>query len=137
MAAVAGWIANFLPILPNGINALDWTTRRYGSKIDILFADTFKYEKQIQVTLASGKVYVGYVMLQPLEPHQDNSYVGVLPTISGYRDANNKEVEFMTSYEAIYEAEVSQDHNDFIKYFPMSDIIIASVFDPDVYTNWK
>ena len=122
--------------------ALDWTTQRFGSQLEILFADSFKNDKQVQITLNGGKVLVGYIAWQPLEPHKDNSYIGIQPTLSGYREGESKRVEFTTSYVAIYQAlddiqkpSLSEDIDvdDFIKYFRMSDIELASVFDPDVY----
>ncbi len=125
--------------------ALDWTTQRFGSQVEILFADSFKNDKQVQVTLNSGKVLVGYVVWQPLEPHTDNSYIGILPTLSGYREAESKRVEFTTSYVPIYQAmddaenpQVSEhlEADDFIKFFRMSDIELASIFDPDVYLHF-
>ena len=121
--------------------ALNWTTRRYGSQVEILFAGTFENQKQIQITLSDGKIFVGYIMWQPLEPNKDSSYIGVLPTLSGYRVAESKQIVFTTNYVPIYDALQSNDEEitanldseDFIKYFPMSDIRLVSVFDPDVY----
>lgn len=123
--------------------ALAWTIKPYGSQVEILFAKTFENRKQIQVTLKSGKVFAGYIIWQPLEPHKDNSYIGILPTLSGYRDTNSQQVRFTTNYVPTYKAlneglrEQEVNDKDFIKYFPMSDIRIAAMFDPDIYKNWK
>lgn len=135
IGCVAWWPANHFW---SEEKALKWTIERYGSKVEILFAESIENKKQIQVTLANGKVFVGYISWQPIAPHKDNSYIGLLPTLSGYRDTNSKQVIFVTDYASIYETiDEYKDKRDFIKYFSMSEIRIASVFDPDVYKNWK
>ena len=107
--------------------------------MDKLAATACKQKKQIQVALDDGKVYVDYIIRQPLASQKDTSYIEILPTLSGYRGSETKEIVFTTDYVTASqniqkESNVSDfDFSDFKKYVPMHRVTMASVFNPDIF----
>jgi hypothetical protein len=139
LLGVTVWIP--LNLFCNREKASQWSTENYGSRLELLFYRASEKSIQIMVTLTDGKVYVGYVIWQPSEPHTDVSFCGILPIISGYRDPVTKQVTYSTSYVEAYErldekgsdGKYKIDINDFEKFFKMSSVEIASIYDPDVF----
>ena len=130
-----------LNLLSNKDKVAGWSTRKFGTRLEILLRRSLYEEKQIIVTLSGSKVYVGFILWQPEESFSEHSYFGILPTISGYRDSETKRVKFITEYTNIYEklwsndeeTNESLDQEDFVKYFKASSVETASIYDPDVY----
>lgn len=129
--------------------------RRFGNGAENLFYEASKDKQQISITTKSGKVYIGYIIRRkPVALHSDSSYVGILPTASGYRDEATKQMELTTNYRWIREkgravnaeeeatqsaahAKEEATHSVdkdmvFAKYFPFSEIAILSRFNPDI-----
>ena len=130
-----------LNFFSNREGASKWSIENYGSRLEVLFFRAQEENKQIMVSLSDGKVYVGFIVWQPPEPHSDVSYFGILPTISGFRDSKTKEIAFVTDYFKIYERLDDTDDegtsllkiDDFEKYLKISSIETASIYDPDVF----
>ncbi len=145
LALILGIIAYWpLNLICNKDKASAWATRKYGSRLEVLFAESLDEEKQVMITLSDGKVYVGYVIYQPEELISEQSYFGILPTISGYRDNVTKKVNFITEYANIYQRIIAAEDSinnemvisDFSKYFKSTSVETASVYDPDVYLRF-
>jgi len=117
-----------------------WSIEKYGNELDRLISKSLGEKKQLLLTLNDSKVYVGFVLFQSEKAALEDTYFKLLPTISGYRDEVTKNIIFNTDYTAIYEKlwsgdkEVNQHLNeeDFEKYFKVSSIQSASIYDPDV-----
>ncbi len=129
--------------------------KRFGNGAENLFYEATKGKQQISITTKSGKVYIGYIIRRkPVALHSDSSYVGILPTASGYRDAVTKKMELTTDYRWIREKGIAVNAKEetahsathaeeeaansvdkdmvFAKYFPFSEIAILSRFNPNI-----
>lgn len=119
--------------------------QHFGHHLDKLFYECLVNKKQIQLTLNDGKHYVGYLRQAPAEIGGENSYFTLIPTISGFRDPTSKKVIINTSYidilEALEDKEFADmaglERDDFRKYLRAQDLIMASVYDPDVSEFFK
>ncbi|MFT6046671.1 MAG: hypothetical protein ACI9WC_002378 [Arenicella sp.] len=142
-ATMSFFLGFILPIFLNFIfdtdKAFKYTLKKYANGLEQLFANSIIDDKQVMVNLKNGKVYVGYMSWQP--PSSDaNSYYRILPVISGYRAAESHEVTYVTDYTPIYlkladddkEATENLSIDDFQKYFSLSDVSTACIYDPDV-----
>lgn len=78
-----------------------WSQRRAlratGDPLELLFDRAITHGSLVQVTLQSGKVYVGYVEAT-LDPSVPRKNVKVLPYLSGSRREGTHEVDFTTDY---------------------------------------
>ncbi len=115
---------------------------KHGNLLENLLNRALNERLHIQVTMDDGKVYVGWVSYQPNRPQSVETYIGILPIISGYRDTETKEVTYTTRYDNIYEKLNSGEYKDlseedFVKYLPISKINCTSVFDIDVYLHFE
>lgn len=131
----------FLNFIVDKDKAFKYTLKKYANGLEQLFANSIIDNKQVMVNLLNGKVYVGYMSWQP--PSSDaNSYYRILPIISGYRATESHEVTYVTDYTSIYlklaaddkdnEATKDLSIDDFQKYFRLSDVGTACIYDPDV-----
>ena len=89
----------------------------------------------IQVTMTDGKIYVGFVAAVPPDPSAPDAYLQLLPTMSGYRDSDTKQVVFTTFYDEIY-AGGDIDPEDFVKVPPLANVESAGPFRADVYLRF-
>ena len=142
-ALLSFFLGYAMPICLNFIfdddKAFKYTLKKYANGLEQLFANSIIDDKQVMVNLQNGKVYVGYMSWQP--PSSDeNSYFRILPIISGYRTSESHEVIYVTDYTPIYLKLAEEDKDvveklsidDFQKYFRMSDVSTACIYDPDV-----
>lgn len=90
----------------------------------------------IQVTLLGGKVYVGWVDYIPLDSRAEDSFLRLLPLMSGYRDPTTKKVVFQTKYTAFIERE-DFEPADYVKVFSRSSIEMLGRFREDVYEQFQ
>jgi len=68
-----------------------------GVALDVLLKDAQSGAKTIAVTMSNGKVYIGFVT-HIFNPAFPTRFIKILPTKSGYRDAENKEYHFTNFY---------------------------------------
>lgn len=96
-------------------------------------------EKPISVTMASHKVYVGFVLHTP-EPRADRRVLALLPYMSGYRKETGK-VEFTTFYDQIYKERAKErdddESNDFRLVLPIDKMLSISFFDVATYAAFN
>lgn len=76
---------------------IDRMLKADGDPLDLLLRLAEKESKTIQATLASGKVYVGFVS-STNPPSSPTRSIGIVPTKSGYRDPVTKEVRYAIHY---------------------------------------
>jgi len=106
-----------------------------GGLVELLLDEAFRKDLFVEVSLRSGKVYIGSV----LEPGLggDKSDIALIPLLSGYRDKDTQELEVTTRYghfirRAISELKLSLNY--FRVVIPMSEVVSARIFDFDVAT---
>jgi hypothetical protein len=97
----------------------------------------------LQLSLSDGKFYIGQIKSLAANPVAPNSFVRILPQVSGYRDKDTKELIFTTFYEEVYEDLIQQAGfseatlDQFIKILPFSSVTSANEFDPDMYLKFQ
>ena len=94
-AAIASVALGFLaPLLLNPLfdrgKAEERVAAKHGDLVELLIADALRHSKLIEVSLKSGKAYVGFVLGNTISrwPEAD---LALLPMSSGYRDKDNQE----------------------------------------------
>jgi hypothetical protein len=95
------------------------------------------------LSLSDGKFYVGQIKSLAPNPTAPSSFVRVLPSASGYRHKETKELIFTSFYEAVFDELIKEDGfkeewlDQFIKVLPFSSIISANLFDSDIYIRFR
>lgn len=134
-------------IAPYGFNA--WkpigeasreSIQNHGDGLDRLFYEATEAESQVVLTLSGGKVYAGWLDWMPLNPGADDAFIRILPTISGQREVDGR-IRWTTFYQKVYlqlpdnatEAQIEA----FTKVVPISEIVTAGLFDPDMYYQFN
>lgn len=108
---------------------------RWGDFLEILLLRAMNDVSQVAVTLSSGKVYIGYVT-GSFDHAYDRRYMRLWPTLSGYRDPVTQEMRLTTLYAEYYETledEKASLAESFQVVVPISSIVSANLFDPDVF----
>ena len=99
LALVLGYLLSFaINCLHPKEKASKRTVQNNGDGLDRLLFEATEGEHQITVTLASGKVYAGWLDWTPPNPGAADAYIRILPTMSGYRDAEQV-VQWTTFYQ--------------------------------------
>lgn len=111
--------------------------------LEILLFNAATQNRQVALTLERGKVYVGFV-LSLFDPSYDRRFITILPTLSGYRDAQTHELKFTTNYTPVYQRMIEEQqsrihtgNDDFEVVLPVSKIVSAANFDPQVYRHFN
>lgn len=121
------------------------TAEKRGSLIELLIADSRTRRKPIEVSLRSGKSYIGFVRGFSVEGgviRRDESDVALLPIASGYRDNDTKELKITTYYAPVIQewlAENTPDTSgsDFEIVFPISEVVSARIFLPEAFPLFR
>ena len=111
------------------------SARRNGDLIELLMSESIDDQNLVEMSLRSGKFYIGLVLESGIERHGDSD-VAIVPLVSGYRNKDTQELVITTHYaEAIEQSLESKSirHEDFRIVVPRSEIISARIFDPDAY----
>ena len=89
--------------------------------------------KLVSITLDNRKTYVGYVTDAPNLDPQD-SFVRLIPFLSGYRDHDTLELKFTTSYDRLYDLQI--DPSDCSVTVPILQIRMVSFFHEQLYDKF-
>lgn len=100
----------------------------------LLFRVALYDDLMVEATVASGKVYVGWVLGGTAI--RDRKYVELMPVVSGYRDQETRKVWFTTMYADVLASD-SVNPNDLRVVIPVSEIISARPFIMDVYERFQ
>ena len=132
-------------VLPIGINrfykkekAMRRTAKESGNLIELLIRENNESGKLVELSLESGKFYIGFVLESGIARHGESD-IALLPLNSGYRKKDTQELEITTNYapvlwEFLQNQESSGlDYEDFRIVIPMSKIMSVRIFDPDLY----
>ena len=107
-----------------------------GNLIELLIRESIDKEKFVELSLRSGKSYIGLAFKSDIARHGESD-VALLPLRSGYRKEDTHELEITTDYAPVLwnslEGLLNLDYEDFRIVIPMSEIVSARIFDPDVY----
>ena len=107
--------------------------------LELLLSRSLLNGEAIQVTLSTGKVYVGYVLAAP-DPDLPTKFITLQPLMSGQRDSDGK-VTYTTFYDQILtEFEANPDTKDALDSFqqviPVDKVVTLSGFNLDAYVRF-
>ena len=133
-------------LFPKNI-ALYWNIQKWGDEFEKLFWDSLGDENNIlMITTKSNKVYVGY-LINVSEPLK-NSHITILPSMSGYRDKETKQLTITTDYEKVVDefiAEIKEEtgvdvdeitlNTDVI--IKQDEILTATVYEQAVFDKFN
>ena len=125
------------PLLSNVVYRSGRAARRAvekaGGLIELLLDEAFRKDLFVEISLRSGKAYIGSV----LEPGlgSDRSDIALIPLLSGYRDKDTQELKVTTRYSNSIPrtaSELGLSLNYFRVVIPMGEVVSARIFDLDV-----
>ena len=95
----------------------------------------------VSITLASSKVYVGFVT-GSIEPGEQREMLRILPLVSGYRQGEAMKLRFSTWYSSIYEqfsvGELSHLRPELFEIvLPLADVKSLNLFDIHAYNAFQ
>ena len=117
-----------------------------GDLIELLIAESIGRGKLVEVSLRSGKSYIGFALWSRVTRHP-YSHVSIFPVSSGYRDQDTRELKVTTQYapvvwrhiQGMRDSEVAEFDpiNDLRVIIPRSEIVSARLFDPDLHDRFR
>lgn len=139
-ATLSALLGFALPIVFNRFYGKEKAARKTaaesGNLIELLIRESIDKEKLVELSLRSGKSYIGFVFESGIARHGESD-VALIPMASGYRKEDTRELEITTDYAPVIletiEDPTSLVYGDFRIVIPMSEIVTARIFDPDVY----
>jgi len=152
-----------LPVAFNHFYPREKAYRRVVRRLDAnalerLFLDATDRDQMVILDLDSGKVYVGLIQWTPPTPGSEDSFIRILPILSGYRKDDTHEVEFTTTYASVIQKTVHREEDgyegprirdmelpqkkrlkldDFVKVIPSSQVVSAGKFDHEAYRRFN
>lgn len=109
------------------------TAKEKGNLKELLLRESIDRKAMVELSLQSGKVYIGFVSEIGID---DGTDVALIPVVSGYRKEETRELKITTEYTFVRNV-FSLDDDVFQIVFKMSEIVTARIFDPDVYELFK
>ena len=136
-----------LPFIGNRFYSQEEAARRIaresGDLIELIISESIEEQKLVEISLRSGKSYIGFALESGIT-RQGESDIALIPTASGYRNKDTQELEITNHYapvvqESLQSSSIAPDLvlRDFQVVLPMSEIISARVFDPEVYERFQ
>ena len=104
---------------------------RAGNSLELLFIEAMKEVSTVELSLQSGKVYVGWILKTKIAGPA-RAYVEMLPLASGFRTQETHELKFTTDYAQVLDDEAVIKH-DFRVVIPVTEIQSARPFDLETY----
>lgn len=105
--------------------------------VELLLAAAISRRELVELSLHSGKAYIGFVVESGIKRQQGEPDVALIPALSGYRDPETRELKITTHYATVmvHSLELRADliNEDFRIVIPMSQIVSARLFFPEAY----
>ncbi|MCY4507337.1 MAG: hypothetical protein OXG35_10295 [Acidobacteria bacterium] len=105
-----------------------------GDLVELLMAESIRLQKLIEVSLKSGKVYIGYALdVEP--PVRGECDVAIIPLWSGYRNKDTCELTITTNYAPLIQRRLNAPSTlgDYRVVIPKSELASARFFDMSLY----
>ena len=117
--------------------------REDGNLIELLFAESVAREMLVEISLRNRKSYIGYVLRNAAEGPNEAD-ISVVPLWSGYRKEDTQELTVTTDYISVILGYLEKGddlksfiHEDFRVVVPMSEVVSARLFRPDIYKQFR
>lgn len=114
--------------------------RSASNYMELLFVESMRADSLVELTLGSGKAYVGWVLNASVgEPQR--KFVELLPLASGFRTDETHKLQFTTNYAVVLARPRDDDEpsteSDFRVVLPVSEILSARPFDFAIYFEFQ
>ena len=136
LGMAAAPVFNRLPCFARG-KAQRQLAEEEGNLIELLVQDAIDNRRYAELSLQSGKVYIGLPLRSPLAS-RDQGDIAMIPILSGYRDEPTRQLVLERDYsQAIYSQINKKDWRleDLRIVVPLREIVSARLFDPAAYTE--
>lgn len=136
LAAVLGFLLNFLPWFDKDKQA-ERIVKKEGGPLEQFLDVALKSQKEVLVTLANGKVYLGPIA-SSFPPDGRDKTITLLPSASGYREHPSQRLIFTTEYEDIYLALEQNDPEqigDFRVTVPIREVRSVTFFNRKIHRD--
>ena len=137
-AATTFLLAALIPLILNRfakfdrLKAQESAARAAGDQISLIIDQAILEGRFVEVSLESGKSYVGSP-IQGTFGHRDDGDVAIVPIASGYRDPETRDLIMTTNYAPAITQLTGSQLRDLKVAFPMRVIVSARLFDQDLY----
>lgn len=123
------------------LKAAEAAAEKDGNLIELLIMRSMSEQRAverriIELTLRSGKSYIGFGHRNDVEDYEDAD-VSLVPVASGYRRKDTQELQITTNYARVMLESEDVDFSDFRIVIPMSEIISARTFIPEAYKRFQ
>lgn len=143
-AALSFVLGLLLPAIGNRFidadKAVRQAARKSGDIIELLIAESIERGNLIELSLRSGKSYIGIALVSGIEKHIDSD-VSLVPIWSGYRNKDTQELHITTEYASVIAQSIREStgiaSRDFQVVIPMSEIVSARTFHPEAYERFQ
>ena len=113
---------------------------RASDYMELLFVESMRSDSLVELTLQSGKVYVGWILnASAAEP--ERKFVEMLPLASGFRAEEDHKLQFTTNYAVVLEvaSHVNEyaTQSDFRVVLPVAEVRSARPFDFATYFQFQ
>ena len=133
-------LAALLPLVFNfsykEIKAARKVAEQNGDFIELLIDQAISEDLPVELSLRSGKSYVGYVIESQLARQSEVDIV-LVPIASGFRKTETRELEITIHYSSVIKEFDKKVIRDFRIVIPMSELISARLFDREVYARFQ
>lgn len=140
LAVALGMVA---PVILNRrskeVSAQRRVAKEDGNLIELMVNDSIDRGMMVEVSLQSGKSYIGIAMRVGI-PDRDHADMALVPMMSGHRDKNTAELHITDNYgatiQSILDDPESPQHlgfDDFQVIVPLREVISVRLFDPVAY----
>ena len=144
LSVVLGFVLPFvLNIFYSQEKAQRRTAKERGELIELIIADSLDRGKLIELSLRSGKVYIGFALRSRMI-RRGESDVALIPLASGYRDQETHELVITTNYAPAINEYLDSDpeipdliREDFRVVVPASEIVSTRIFSPEIYQRFQ
>ena len=113
--------------------------QRAGNSMEMLFVESMESDSVVELTLLSGKMYVGWVLNAGVAD-PERRFVEMLPLASGFRAKETHELRFTTNYALVLDRTEADTEparrEDFRVVVPVTEIRSARPFDFDTYLEF-
>ena len=156
LSAVLGFA---LPVVLNRFCGKELASRQAardkGDLVELLLAESIERQLNVELSLRSGKSYVGLALNSGLQSHGESD-VALIPLASGYREPDTRQLMITKYYADVIEEWLAEseantikseeqegeeerlhDLEDFRIVIPTSEVISVRLFDLEVYNRFQ
>lgn len=110
-----------------------------GDFVELLIVDAIESQQLVEVSLQSGKSYIGLALASGIGQDNDADII-IVPVASGYRDQKTRELEITTYYSPVIDEVLEKwdlNYEDFRIVIPMSQIVSVRLFFPEAHELFR